>query len=83
MYSSLKKRIKKKKSKLWIILFGDLITLNINIPWFLIIFICLVPLFSYMDLVLIGNRTFWSYTGVSLLEVSILYMGYIIGRNTR
>lgn len=66
-----------------LVLFGDVIAIKIKIPYWLIGFIILLPLIAYFDVTVIGRTTFWSYFGISAIELFLVYLGFLMVSNIK
>ncbi|MFH1533497.1 MAG: hypothetical protein ABID64_01035 [Nitrospirota bacterium] len=49
-----------------------------KLPRWAMLFILLLPVIAYGDMVFFGRRTFLGYLGVSALEVALIMLGYTI-----
>ena len=66
-----------------LVLFEDVIAIKIKIPYWFIGFIILLPLIAYFDVTVIGRTTFWSYLGISAIELFLVYLGFLMASNIK
>ncbi len=64
-------------------LFEDAIAVKIKIPYWLIGIIILLPLIAYFDVTVMGKTTFWSYLGISAIELFLMYLGFLVASNIK
>lgn len=56
---------------------------TIRISWWLLIGIILILAMAYFDFTRIGKATFFDYVAVCFMELLFVFIGFIIGINTK
>ncbi len=59
-----------------------LVRVKIIIPVWLVIALVLIPLIIHADFIIVGQTNWFTYLIVNLLEVALVYIGYLLGINT-
>jgi hypothetical protein len=72
-------RTKRKIARFFV---SDLLEFKLKLPVWVILFMLLLPLIAYLDLVWIGKYNFFDYLGICAIEIFLVYLGFSIASST-
>ena len=71
------------KKKLALGLVHPLLEFRVRLPLWVVIYVVLLPVIAYGDVVMFGKHDFWGYVGVSSVEIFLVYLGFSIAYYTK
>jgi len=76
-------KLSKVLNKIGSYMVKDIVEIRLHLPLILAVFLFLIPVMAYFDVVLYGERTFWDYIFLCLLEFILIWIGYVIAISKR